>query len=801
MPRKVYRALRRVAIFCFILEVGCEAGERRSLGGVRLRFSCSWHTVLALGLVATFVSACSLDPNLRKQNYFQSGESYFEKGKYSESAIEFANAIKIDPDYADAHFQLAESYLNLRQPDRALPEFERTVELRPDYFRARLAMANLLTTSRNFMGAQEQTDWLLKRRPNDPASHAAASSLLAAENRVADAIRETQQTIALAPSQWEFHLGLGLLQLKDNQPDAAEASFKKVMEMDPKAVQARLLLGSFYESANRLTEAEQQFTDAIALDPHTVSPREALARLYLAEGKKNEAEQILQQAVRDLPESADCYLALSNFYFVTGNLDRAVAEYTALYQRHSNDIQIKKKYIQLLIQTTHYEQAGRLNDEILKSSPNDGDALVFRSQMQISQGDVNDAEQTLETVIHNAPDDSLAHYALGVAYQKQGFMDRAENQWRTALRLNPDLLDAERAIADAAMLKGDMVSLQDATNQMIRLEPGSPDGYALRALCSINRKQYDEAERDIRRAIAVAPQSAAGYVQTGNLRYAEMQYAEAATAYQTALDKNVNSTDALRGLMNSYIAQKQVDKAIAVAEAQIAKSPASSGSFSLLGSVLFYYKSDLSGAETALRKAVALDAHNVSASLRLCQVLAAKGEIDQAIVSNQQAIKDNPRYAELYLQLGNLLESRLNWKGAESAFQNALAIDSQDPVASNELARAMLHAGGDSDVALSLAQTALRGLPKSPAVSDTLGWIYYQKGAFALANNYLEQALRLEEQNHLPDNPDIRYHLGMAYVKTRRLALAKEQFERVLKTNPDYQGAAEIKQELIGLKS
>jgi len=90
--------------------------------GVTLRFYCSWPTVLALGLIGVFLPACSLDPNVRKHHYFQSGESYFEKGKYSEAAIEFSNAIKIDPDYTDAHFQLAQSYLNLRQSDRALPE-------------------------------------------------------------------------------------------------------------------------------------------------------------------------------------------------------------------------------------------------------------------------------------------------------------------------------------------------------------------------------------------------------------------------------------------------------------------------------------------------------------------------------------------------------------------------------------------------------------------------------------------------------------------------------------------------------
>jgi Tfp pilus assembly protein PilF len=51
--------------------------------------------------------SCARDPNVRKEKYFQSGQRYFEQGKYREAVIEFGNAIKIDPNFAQAHHQLA----------------------------------------------------------------------------------------------------------------------------------------------------------------------------------------------------------------------------------------------------------------------------------------------------------------------------------------------------------------------------------------------------------------------------------------------------------------------------------------------------------------------------------------------------------------------------------------------------------------------------------------------------------------------------------------------------------------------
>ena len=114
-----------------------------------------------------------------------------------------------------------------------------------------------------------------------------------------------------------------------------------------------------------------------------------------------------------------------------------------------------------------------------------------------------------------------------------------------------------RSIADVAMLQGDMNTLEDAANQMIRLQPGSPDGYALRALANINRKNYSVAEQDVRRAIAAAPQNAFGYVQMGNLRFAQKQSAEAAKAYQDALDRNAESMDVFHGLVDVYAAENR----------------------------------------------------------------------------------------------------------------------------------------------------------------------------------------------------------------------------------------------------
>ncbi len=395
----------------------------------------------------------------------------------------------------------------------------------------------------------------------------------------------------------------------------------------------------------------------------------------------------------------------------------------------------------------------------------------------------------------------MAHYQLGVAFQQSGDVENAKAEWLNAVRIRPGLLEAQRSLALLAMRQGDMGTLDSAATQLIRLQPASPEGYALRAMSRINRQQFAAADEDISKAIEVNPQSHLGYVQRGNLKFVQKQYSEAGKSYQDALDRDPNSTDALRGLMNTFLAQNQVDKAVAAANAQIVKSSNNSSFYFLLGGVLFRDKKDLNGAEAAFSRSVELDKNNSAAVVQLGQVQAAKGEVDQAIATYEQAVKDHPRVPEFYSLLGGLYGSKRDWTKAQEAYQKTLALKPDDPVAANNLANVMLQNGGNTDVAMSLAQTARRGMPDSPNVADTLGWIYYQKGVYGSAISMLQEALKLQSKQQAPDNPNIHYHLGMAYLKAQKPALARQQLELVLKINPNYSEAADVKRQLNTLKS
>jgi tetratricopeptide (TPR) repeat protein len=765
------------------------------------------RTLASCVLLSCVLTGCTRDPNARKQKYFDSGEKYFAQEKYREAAIQYSNALQIDPRFAQAHFQLSQSFLRIGDSQRAFQELTRTVELAPDNYRAHVDLANLLMTVRAQDGspdsetlkqAKVHLDLLREKQPNSAETHQAWSNYYATQNKLPDAIREMQQAIALDPSRSDPYVMLALLQLRSNQLDASEASLKKAIAVDPKSLNAQLALGTFYQSHGRILEAEQQFRHTIEVDPKSADARASLVRVLLQEGKKDEIEPFLQKTRKDLTDDPQGYRMLGDYYFAEGDLDKALNEYASIYSEYPKDVTAKKNYIQLLILKNRVDEASKLTAELLKANPNDSDSLIYKGEIQMRQNDAAGAIQSFQSALKNDAGNAVAHFQLGNAHAQQKDSSRAESEWREAVRLRPSLIEAQHSLAAVELDRADYGALLQTAQQIITYQPSSPDGLLLKAVAEMAQQKFADAQRDTDEAMQRAPDSAAPLVQMGNIQFAQKHLADAEKYYRQALDKNPSSNEALSGLVNTYTAQKQFDKAISATNGQINKSPNNSGFYYLLGSILFAGKKDYSGAEAVLRKAIDLDKDNVDAIEKLGKVETEAGQPDQALALYLQATKDHPREVRFYIFAGQIYSAQQNWDQARFVYQQALNISPDNPIASNDLAYVILQQGGNVDVAMNMAQTARRAMPDSPNAADTLGWAYYQKGIYQSAIGQFQEALRLNEKSGAPDNASVHYHLGLAYEKTNQPSLARQHLEKAVKINPDNPEARKALSQLRG---
>ncbi|HYW70542.1 MAG TPA: tetratricopeptide repeat protein [Pyrinomonadaceae bacterium] len=78
---------------------------------------------------------------------YKAGEKYGDSGRFAEAARSFEQALKLDPEYADAYLGLGHAYYDLHQWEPAIENLQRSLDLKPkDKF-----AADLLTSARSML--------------------------------------------------------------------------------------------------------------------------------------------------------------------------------------------------------------------------------------------------------------------------------------------------------------------------------------------------------------------------------------------------------------------------------------------------------------------------------------------------------------------------------------------------------------------------------------------------------------------------------------------------------------------------
>jgi cellulose synthase operon protein C len=745
------------------------------------------HALCALASLVGLSLGCSSNPAARKAKYLASADQYFAKEQYREAAIQYQNAIQVDPSFALAHYGLAKTLIQEKRWPDAHRELQRATQLAPGSIDAQLDLAELMIAGKQ--NAISIVEGVLQHDARNARAHILLANMEASAGLVTKALAEAETAVQMDPQRAGSYVTLALLQLKTGNA-AGEENLKKAASLDPKSSVAPIALAGLYETQKRWADAEAQNRAAIAAEPSSPILRAALARLYLEQNQPDKAEQTLRDAKAALPRDPEAYRMLGDFFLSRDLWEKAATEFAGLYHAHPEDLVVAQTYEQILIRQGHLDEAARINDTNLKAAPSDIDSQILQGEILNAQGKAAQAVDVLQPVVQSAPDNPLAHHALGLALANTGNDNRAASEWRRAIELRPDMPDPQRALAALALRQRNESVLVASSEQLIRLEPRVAEGYIFHSQAMSAKGDTAAAAADLAKAVARAPEDPAGYARFGDLRVQQKRYDEAEKLYERALGLNPSATDALAGLAEIDLRRNQPGAAVQRVQQQIARAPGVSNFYMLLGQIEIRTQ-DFTEAEVSLRKAIELSPTNVPAELLLANLQVSRGAPDRAIEMLRNAVNRNPADLRLYREMGLLLESSGDWQQAEALYQKALQIDPHYGAAANNLAYLMLDHGGDANVALALAQSARRELPNLPNSADALGWAYYHQGVYSSAVDMLKQATDGD-----PQNATYHYHLGLAYQKSKNLPLARQQFESALRIDPNMGQAAEVLQTL-----
>ena len=735
------------------------------------------------------------------------------------------------PDESEILFAQGE-ILRLRgDPERAIALFDRSIELVPEKIQARLSRAALLVNRGQEAAAQADIDYILIYSPNNLQarylnallmaragkhqqaydelqlisqtlstlrtgfinSHGPTMLLLGTldylQNNLDKAKSRLQRYIKLHPHHLQPHLLLAEIQIRMGDNIGAIVTLKPMMKEHGQNVDLLLLTGTAYLNDKQYTEASEYLDRAASLKPDAARIRTRLALSKLGSGNRDAAIQELESVLSLEGDHARPGLLLANIQLRKGEYDDALKTLALLRREMPGNPLVYNLAGVAYLNKKELDSAHAAFSRAIEASPNFLPARLNLAAIETARKRYDLAIAQFDQVLRQAPEDLRAMEGMAKVAELQNrpmeaisWMEKIRNRASASappavlgrlaelyLRTGQPGLALEVAIELANQIPGELQALELQGRAQLAL--GNREA-AARLFRIMQQSQPDSA--------AMLQRIAALLMQAGDLQNAEK-------AVQQALQKEP-------GLLTARGTQVVLEQRLGKQEQALVHArqirddrPELSLGYRLIGDSLMA-SGDFRGAAEAYASGLKVEPDNTLLMLQFrAEYAAGNGKVPWSILHGW--LETHPRDDRIHDVLGSLYNRAGDLEKARFHFEKVVELRPGHGAAYNNLA--MVYSRLSSPLALETARRAYALEPNDPAINDTLGWLLVQSNEFQQGLEYLRQA-----QARSSENPEVRYHLGVALAGLQRNREAVQELQTAIAQSggefADYQAARDL---------
>ncbi len=574
-------------------------------------------------------------------------------GSVTQAAAYFGKVVSFNPDLAEARESLAHAEIRLGQSSKALQSLKPLLAASSGTSARALALAG---DAEARLGNAEAAERLYVRAaklaPNDVQLQTAA---IASRFNAADpfaAIRELQ-TLSERTKESYADEALFAAHLRRGDLDAALKALDVMTRKQP-GVAGHLELRARVLLAKRdFAGARQTFEQAYKADPGLFGALSSLVSLDLYEKQNSRAVERLQAAISANPKDALAILALAEIK-AGGNAPPAEILQLLADAVKASPVSVEPRLSQIgyALKRRQFKEAQTFAQEALAIMPGDTQILEAAGRAQSQAGNTDQALSTFRRLASAMPNSASPYLRLSEVYVSAGDTDKAENAISKALELEPDNPQAQAALGD---LLGSFGRKRNAIEYVQKLKAAKPNRaylYAIESGLQVKAKDKDAALAVLKEGVAKT--------QDGNL---------ARRQYSLLVDMGRNG-DAEKFASN-WIKQYPQDAAFEfvmsvqeitkgsfpIAEARLRRVVAAYPTNTLALNNLAWVMVQNGQAKAALpyaQRAVQLAPDTAALQDTLAMTLAANMQLDQALVVQKKAVEMVPGDNLLRLNLARL---------------------------------------------------------------------------------------------------------------------------------------------------
>jgi tetratricopeptide (TPR) repeat protein len=764
-----------------------------------MKYSSACAAICALVLLA----GCSQSP----EKLLTAANKYHQNKKYQEASILYRKVLLKDKTNAEAYYREGLNLLDQAKVSEAASYLRRAVDLRPSNTDAAVKLSEI------YLAAYSQDPKKFKTLLSD--------------------VRDLDKKILLQDANSFDGLRIeGLLQIADQQYDKAAATLAKANRIKP---YARNLVGWYAEAlvannnvpqamnlmegmvahdktfgaaydflflqhgrAGERDKAESVLRDRVKNDPDSPVGYQNLANYLLASNRAAEAETIMRQVLDNKKTFPSGHEMVGDFYVRAKKYDQALAEYQQGEKDDpKNSVKYQERIVALHAFSGRTDQASQMAKNLAEKNPKDLSANEMYASLLLQSGTKTDANKSLaelKKLAANNPTDPVLHLDLARAYFGVNERDKALSEalevLQTERKSNPRVGVIVPARIVAARIyedRGMHAKAMEQTNQVLAAQAGNPDAILLRCRALIGTNEMDKALPELEELVKKFPKMNDARLQLGSIYLAQRQYDKAEDQFQQVSKSSPPDIRGFLGIQTIRLATGKSAQALQAMQDLLDKNPTNMAYRYQLAN----FQATAAGMESAPNAAHAKHLIQQAADnykeilkttpnsadlwMRLGVMQRELGQFDAALASFEQAGNADPQNAQAFLNRAMLFEALGKKTEAHDAYNKVLALQPENALALNNLAYLNADSGKNLDQAMTFAQRAKQKAPDNPDVSDTLGYVYYQKNLNAEAVRIFRQNV----QDH-PQNSMFHFHLAMALLKQGDKEGARQEAAKAL---------------------
>lgn len=536
----------------------------------------------------------------------------------------------------------------------------------------------------------------------------------------ADASKMRQQ-VTLSPEQQRrydyFFLEASRLKVK-KEYDAAFDLLKHCLTINPHGAAALYEISQYYMFLKQVPQGQAALEAAVENAPDNYWYNQALASLYQQQNETDKSIDLLETMSVRFPTRRESLFALLDLYNQKQEYGKVIETLNRLEEKLGKNEQLTMEKFRIYLQMKDDKNAFREIESLVAEYPMDMRYQVILGDVYMQNGKQQEAYDIYQKVLATEPDNVMAHFSLASYYEQTG-QKELYHQQIDSLLLN------KKVPADTKL---NVMRQVIAQNEQARAD----STIVISLFDRILQQDTDDDQ---------LPMLYSQYLWAKNLKDASVPVLERVVQIDPA-----NKAARLM-LLEIAIQKGDFDQVIKICEPGIEATP---------DALEFYFY-----------LAIAYNqAERQDEALAVCQ----------KALENAPADSKKEILSDFYSIMGDIYHTKKQMTDAYNAYDSALVYNPANIGALNNYAYYLSVERRDLDKAEEMSYKTVKADPTNATFLDTYAWILFEKGNYAEARIYIDDAMKSDGEK----SDVIVEHCGDIYFMTGDVEGALKYWQKAL---------------------